>query len=426
MPLHLLSQVVEAKWAITPKSLQAITEVIQDHDLIASRETFHKGEMQSAIGTIGKSIEGTNFARQQGSVAILSIDGPIIPRISSSFSGPVASLEGYANDLKRLQKDESIESIVFSFDSPGGFVTGTSEFAELVRSSNKPIHGFVYGYAASAAYWIASATHELHASVTAEVGSIGTVAIFEDRSAQKEKAGIKSFEIVSNLSPNKRLSPETDEGRDEVIKTLDQITEVFIGDVAKGRNTTSENVLETFGKGKMFMAPEAKELGMIDSVTTLDNLVKELNTKTNKPMENLQMNAEEIKQQHASAHEEIFQAGVSAENARLKSIESLKDSYPEASSFIDSNKHAEGMDKGKMAVAIIEAKDEIMKSSLASVQSEGKLLVSATEEVPAAQDAVPEATANDEDTVDEDVVNAAVSSATAKHKQIHGNEMVVK
>jgi len=436
MSIELLTQAIEGKWAILPRSLTAISEIIQDHSRVFGREVFHQNEtsIQSAIGTMGNPIERTSFSNKFGSVGILTVDGPIIPRtVHTISSGPSASLEAFSRELKMMDEDPEIKNIVISFDSPGGFVTGTSEFSDLIKSLNTPTSGFVYGYAASAAYWIASSVGTLHASKTAEVGSIGTVALFEDRSKQLEKAGIRRFEIVSNLSPNKRLDVETDEGRKEMIKILDQITEAFIADVAIGRKTTSDNVLKTFGQGKMFIASEAKELGMIDNITTLSNLVQDLNSNNNQ-MEGLMsdttdkpkaMTADEFKVSNPSAHNTIhedgFKAGVASEQERIQGIEAITETYPEASAYIQKNKFSEGMTPGKMALDIIKAKDEIVKDAALALKTDGTKLTEKLTPVPTAtEEATPEEATEDDASA---LIAIAVQAGSDKHMEIHGQKM---
>lgn len=434
MSPHLLTSVVESKWAIQPKSLAAILEIVQDHKASFDRSTFHQGEgeLQSVIGTVGSRIDGTKFSTKAGSVGILHIDGPIIPRsVETMSSGPSASLQAFSKELQMMDEDPRIENIVLSFDTPGGMVTGVGEFAQFVKSLSTPVTGFVYGYAASAGYWIASATDKLYMSRTAEVGSIGTVAIFEDRTEADERRGIKRYEIVSNLSPNKRLSPQSDEGKAATIKILDKITQEFVADVASGRGVSSEDVLNRFGQGSMFIGQEAVELGMADGITTLSELVTSLNNKqTQTTAEGLMstqaqqdatvaLSAEEIKAQHPSAYEAIFNAGVSAEQDRLKSIESLKEKDASVSSFVDSKKFEAGMNKEKMALAIFEAKEEIISSAAQAIQQDGKALANALENVPTASEEPVMNGSNEEEAQRKSTVSDMVAGAKQSLKTSH-------
>lgn len=397
MSSHILTQVVESKWAILPGSLEAIVELVQDHSSTFARTTFHQNEnpMQAVIGTIGERINGTQFSTRAGSVGILHIDGPIIPRsVETASSGPSASLEKFSKELKLMEDDPKIDNIVISFDTPGGLVTGVSEFADFVRSLSKPVTGFVYGYAASAGYWIASATTKLYGSSTAEVGSIGTVAVFEDRSAENERRGVKRFEIVSNLSPNKRLDPQTDAGRQETLRILDQITELFVSDVARGRGKKYDDVMSSFGQGSMFIASEAVDRGMLDGITTLAALVDDLNNESSlsgsrrrspqRDEESSMLTAADIQRDHPEAYATIFGLGVSAEQERLKGIEALSEADPSVAAFVNQNKFEAGITAEKMALKIFNSRNEVVEAHAKAIKAAGSQLTEALEKIPSA------------------------------------------
>lgn len=438
MSAQLLTAAIEAKWAMTKPSLEAVIEIIQNHSFIAPTGTFHskhidEGGMQAVIGTVGDRIAGTRFSTISGNVGILHVDGPIIPRsIETASSGPSASLQAFATELQMMDEDPRVQNIVLSFDSPGGMVTGVDEFSKMVANLNTPTTGFVYGYAASAAYWIASATDSLYGSATAEVGSIGTVAIFEDRTEQMEKEGVKRFEIVSNLSPNKRLSPDSDEGKVETIRILDEITELFVESVATGRGVTREDVLSDFGQGSMFLGADAVKRGMLDGITTLSELVEDLNTTNNQSQtggvmtakksdtsSDSVMSAEEFKAHNPQGYEAIFSAGISAEQDRLKDIEALVEKDTSVASFVNGKKFEAGMNKANMALAIFEAKDEILKNAAAEVTNSGTQLARALEDVPSASTNVKETKTTSSEELSEEELAAAIDGANNENKANH-------
>jgi len=359
----------------------------------------------------------------------------------SISGGPTASLEGLYMDLRAIEQDDSIKNVILSMDSPGGQVTGVAEFSQYLRNFSKPVYGFGYGYVASAMYWIGSSTTKLYGAPTAEFGSIGTVAVYMDTSARDEKNGVKRFEIVSNLSENKRLDPQSDAGREAELKILDQITELFVADVATGRKTTSQNVLDKFGRGKMFIASEAKELGMIDGIKTLNELVTELNSNNNYKQEvGMSVNvkkaseetptvvstAAELKTADSTLYEAIVAEGIKQERERAADIASLKTAYPDASAFIDKHMNDEGMDKGKMAILVLENQENIKKTALKNITSSGSKLADDILEVPSASDQTDEDGTQDDGSEDDKPklnVAAAVRGAKSAFRKIHNTNM---
>ncbi len=90
-------------------------------------------------------------------------------------------------------QNDTVKTIVLNVHSPGGNVMGIQEFASELFAARKKKHIIAVANhtMASAAYWIASQAHEIVASPSAFVGSIGVLAMHEDRSGQNEMLGIK-------------------------------------------------------------------------------------------------------------------------------------------------------------------------------------------------------------------------------------------
>ena len=82
---------------------------------------------------------------------------------------------------------------MFDVDSPGGSVLGATEFARTLRAARDTKHLIAHAHyqMASAAYWIGACCHEIVASPSSMVGSIGVYSIHEDLSAALEQLGVK-------------------------------------------------------------------------------------------------------------------------------------------------------------------------------------------------------------------------------------------
>ncbi|MCP4320014.1 MAG: S49 family peptidase, partial [Hyphomicrobiales bacterium] len=186
----------------------------------------------------------------------------------SAISGGT-SVQALATDFGTAMDDVSVECIVLDIDSPGGTVTGIAEFAELIKSAEKPVVAYVSGTGASAAYWIASAADAVIVNATAAVGSIGVVATI---ATDKPKDQV---EIVSSQSPRKRPDMETDEGTAQVQNHVDRLAEIFIETVAANRGVTAETVATDFGAGGLLIGADAVAAGMAEGVSTLEKLLAE-------------------------------------------------------------------------------------------------------------------------------------------------------
>lgn len=384
----LLEWVYSHKWVIRPEALEAIIEVLTTKKLdVKDIEIFHgKGfdEENSSISTIlsqqGTRPDNTRLTAVRGSTAIINVIGVIIPRATffSSLSGGV-SLSTLANDLKIMLDDAEIESIVFNVDSPGGEITGMSEFSDMVfaAQAKKKILTFVSGIAASGGYWIGSSASEILATEVSEAGSIGVVAGYTDTKKRDEKIGIERIEIVSSQSPKKRPDASSDSGRAQIQKIVDDLADIFISHVARNRGVDIKVVAEKYGQGNMIVAKEAIELGMIDRLGSLEGLITELNKSTNNSTQIFQggsaMDYAKFKADHPELFKKVFEdgkiegmlegekTGIAGETARIKAIEAIQ--APGYESIITEHKFNPEMTAEKVSALILNAQEETRKKA---------------------------------------------------------------
>jgi capsid assembly protease len=263
---HILAEIARTPWAIAPEALRGIVAAVNGGLTLSDRPAFHGAQPEQAdavASLLGTRPAGSRFSFVRGDVGALRIDGPIIPRADAfAESSGVTSIERLTAEFSALEADPAVRRILLVIDSPGGAITGVSDFARLVSASAKPTTAYVYGMAASAAYWIASAADEIIAGDTGLTGSIGVVMTVY-------KGDEDEVEIVSSQSPMKRPDPDTKEGRRELQGTVDSLADVFLAAVADHRATSVETVVAKFGRGGMVMPADAVRVGMIDGVAPL-------------------------------------------------------------------------------------------------------------------------------------------------------------
>ncbi|HEY6403773.1 MAG TPA: S49 family peptidase, partial [Blastocatellia bacterium] len=168
----------------------------------------------------------------------------------------------------------NVKSILLNIDSPGGEITGISEFAQMIYNarSRKPITAYIGGLGASAAYWIASAAGEIVADATAMLGSIGVVAAVPN----PDRRSSRDVEFVSSQSPRKRPNPNTESGKSQIQEMVDDLAAVFIGAVARNRGVSVNTVMEKFGQGDVFVGKKAVAAGLADRLGSFEQIVSEL------------------------------------------------------------------------------------------------------------------------------------------------------
>lgn len=267
-------------WAIKEDYLKTILDIslrVHEKDMEA---ILAKQEKYSSVAMLrGERLPNSNNAYIRGNVGILPIIGVIsrYSNIFSNFSGGT-SVSALANDLSELLNSPKVKSILLEVDSPGGEANGIHELANIIKAVNKEktVTAYVSGMAASGAYWLSSAANSIVADKTAMLGSIGVVSSQRDYSERDEKQGIKTYQIVSSQSPNKRPDLNTEEGRNTVQTLVDNLADVFISDVATNRNVSKEEVISDFGQGGILIASKAVKNKMADSLGSFEETIQSL------------------------------------------------------------------------------------------------------------------------------------------------------
>ncbi len=393
-----IKAVFDHRWAILPGYLETILQVVNRQGgleaALAGRKAYE--DRAPSLPPAPPGLTGDQLA-------VIPIIGPIFPRATlfSSISGGT-SISRLTAGLKAALEDPTVAGIVLSIDSPGGEVTGVSEFAQAVYDARgkKPITAYVQGMAASAAYWIASAADEIVLADVGEVGSIGVVAAYSDDKEAQKKRGVVTHEIVSSQSPHKRPDVSTEAGRAQVQEVVDAIAAVFVATVARNRKVSEGMVLETFGQGALFVGQKAVGRKMADRVGTFDSVVQAFEVKMSQQNQThrggFPMSAQEsIPTKEApslpattslpappsplvtvstpvppSAEEAVAReaAVVATERERIRAIESVK--APGMEAFMAAHKWDAGMTRDKMSALILEEQERQRQAKGAAYQGD--------------------------------------------------------
>jgi len=262
----ILRAMFSARWAITQEALTVMAA-------IASRDTpaWLQGEVEALSARPGRRLEGGMATVIRGQVGVIEIAGPIFPKATmfSEISG-AASLQDMAHELTALVENPSIKGIVLNIDSPGGTVSGTNEFALMIKEAikRKPVWAYVSNLGASAAYWIASAAESITLERTASVGSIGIIL-----TAYKDDEE-DTVRFVSSVSPRKLSDPESDQGRADLQAHVDELGQIFVNAIAENRGIKEKAILEL--GGRTIIGVSAVKAGFADSVGTLESVIATL------------------------------------------------------------------------------------------------------------------------------------------------------
>lgn len=255
--------------AIMPESLQ---------DIISKREmAIVDGiDIEDAINR-----RATKFKNISGKVVTIPLHGFISHKATIwSALGFETSSETFGMWMDSLVNNGDVGAIVIDVDSPGGTALGLSGVSDKIFNlrGKKPIIAVVNDLMASAAYFIGSAADEIVSDPDALTGSIGTISVHMDFSQFLENAGIKPTVITSGKfkGEGNPFMPLTDEAKEDMQRMVDDFGASFVEAVARNRGTSVTDVKQNFGQGRVFRATEAKSIGMIDRVATMENVIRDL------------------------------------------------------------------------------------------------------------------------------------------------------
>lgn len=259
-------------WSIMPSAMSTIVDAFGTGDI-------HSIESALAFGT-----ESDSETKVLDGVAVIPITGVLRDDVDFMVRfGFATSYQVVEQELKQAIANPQVKSIVLFMDTPGGSAIGCKRVADAVSAlrGQKPIVAYSQTVCGSAGYYIASACDRMEGTEDSLWGSIGTIYNHVEASKAYEEFGFGVTVITNNRSPKKghgnQFEPLSDEARKTLSAFIDSYGEGFIGDVARYRETTPDQVVETYGQGDAFRADVALNRGMIDKVvpnlqSTLDRL----------------------------------------------------------------------------------------------------------------------------------------------------------
>jgi protease-4 len=178
--------------------------------------------------------------------------------------------------LQSAREDRNIKAVVLRINSPGGSaLTSDLIWREVEKTTKeKPVVVSISDVAASGGYYIATPATYIIAQPTSITGSIGVFGTLPNASELAEQWGVSSYTLSTHersatYSP---LRPLSDSFRAELTEGIEQTYQTFLERVASGRSMSIESV-DAIAQGRVYLAPKALELGLVDEIGTLDDAI---------------------------------------------------------------------------------------------------------------------------------------------------------
>jgi protease-4 len=291
MHFNTLSAILRANWLIDRNYVTTHLPLI--HGIITGQSNgaeLFKGvagmEQPFAISN-GKRVEAYRWKWDEAQGAYLQIFNEQLFADNSTFVipviGPVLKYNGDCGEpgmikrsgwLSDFQNCKKLTGLISWLDTPGGQADGTPQYADFIKTIDKPKIAFVDGGAYSAGAWIASAHDEIILSNKfAGFGSIGAYTTIWDFRGYFQKQGVKMHEIYPKESSEKNLAYRKALDGDFTMITEDvaELARYFISNFADNRAGKLKN--DSWNKGRTFKGQEAIDIGLADSIGNFDYAV---------------------------------------------------------------------------------------------------------------------------------------------------------
>ena len=206
-------------------------------------------------------------------IAVIPVLGTLVRR--SSYLGAASGLTSY-HEIEAMAEqafaDPMVKAVLLEIDSSGGEAGGVFDLAQrlrtLAQTSGKPLWAIADEAALSAAYAIAAAADRIWLTRTAEVGSIGVVAVHVDESVADAKAGLNYafLHAGTHKVDGHPHAPLPAPVAADIQTDIEQLHDQFIALVAGFRRLTPEVVRAT--EARVYRGEAAIQAGLADQIGT--------------------------------------------------------------------------------------------------------------------------------------------------------------
>jgi ClpP class serine protease len=236
---------------------------------------FQKGGIDALLGS-GLIKEDSNpLIEIDGSVAVLTIEGPLRPGRDWYYSTGYGDIQ---DAIVELIDNTRIRTVIQKIDSPGGTVKQAFETHEMFQelAKEKTLIALISGSATSAAALMTfPAKQRFLASKTAQTGSIGVVSQhIDNRIWYQEYMG----EVRTSVAKGDMKDAGTDvRGFDDKAKevfesAVNKLYDTFANEAVLGLGLTRERIDSQ--QSRVFIGDEGIENGFADGFMSLDELIE--------------------------------------------------------------------------------------------------------------------------------------------------------
>lgn len=188
--------------------------------------------------------------------------------------GPIMDASSILEKIEKAKNNANIKGVLLEVNSPGGAVAPSVEIMYALQElkHKKPVIAYASGIMASGSYYASIWADKIFANPGSMIGSIGVIMQGMNVEELMNTLGIKTQTVKAGKYKESGTPTRawTKYEKSELEKVIDDTYDMFITDVANARKLKKSDH-EKFANAHIFTARQAKKVGLIDEVTTLNN-----------------------------------------------------------------------------------------------------------------------------------------------------------
>ncbi|EMN7139320.1 protease SohB [Vibrio parahaemolyticus] len=253
------------------QSIEQLEHHLHDDAFIKARDKAVKKEEKEKNKSREKEIkqaskEGSLDSKREPHLFVLDFNGSIDAKEVASLREEITAILAVAREG---------DEVLLRLESGGGMVHGyglASSQLDRIKAAGLPLTISVDKVAASGGYMMACVADKIVSAPFAIVGSIGVIAQIPNFNKLLKKHDIEYEQLTAGEYKRTltMFGENTDKARDKFKQELEE-THVLFKDFIRERRPSLE--LEKVATGEHWFGTQAKELGLVDEISTSDDLV---------------------------------------------------------------------------------------------------------------------------------------------------------
>ncbi|MEG0407474.1 MAG: S49 family peptidase [Bacilli bacterium] len=260
----------ERNWLTASNEVSDVDKLLSEFEYTKSLDSYEERQLREI-----KQRAGIN---PDTNIGYIDVSGTLVAK-AGNVNGCV-ELTSYEKikKLTKMQIQLGASSITYVIDSNGGeaylaFSTAR-DLRKMADDAGIKTRAYVDGSACSAAYMMASASHEIVSNEDSEVGSIGVLVQLINPSKHLEQQGIERTFITAG----EHKVPFEDDGSfnkeflDRIQTSVSKTYDKFVSTVADLRQLPKDKIIDT--QARVYSSDEALSLGLIDKIMEFEDFEK--------------------------------------------------------------------------------------------------------------------------------------------------------